>query len=202
MNVRYEKFDVGLYVNLITKKYDFDRVVLFVNFVLCESIDFTGVLWDLCVVYMCVLMCYLFIKYMIFGWVRLKPYFIRAERYFEDIFDDFWWCWKWWKRWFFKVLPNSVSNSKWGFRCGNIRYALSGNRTFVLKCKLCPLMVWKHTIIVQYYSVFLADPLSGLLQLIRCNSPVYYPVKQKYLTRFDVRLRWYRKHCNNFVTIS
>ena len=46
MNVRYEKFDVGLYVNLITKKYDFDRMVLFVNFVLCESIDFTGVLWD------------------------------------------------------------------------------------------------------------------------------------------------------------
>ena len=41
MNVRYEKFDVGLYVNLITKKYDFDRVVLFVNFVLCESIDFS-----------------------------------------------------------------------------------------------------------------------------------------------------------------
>ena len=43
MNVRYEKFDVGLYVNLMTKKYDFDRVVLFVNFVLCESIGFTGV---------------------------------------------------------------------------------------------------------------------------------------------------------------
>ena len=46
MNVRYEKFDVGLYINLITKKYDFDRVVLFVDFVLCESIDFTDVLWD------------------------------------------------------------------------------------------------------------------------------------------------------------
>ena len=78
MNVRYEKFDVGLYVNLITKKYDFDRVVLFVNFVLCESIDFTGVLWDWWVVNRCVLMCYFFIKYMVFGWVRLKPYFIRV----------------------------------------------------------------------------------------------------------------------------
>ena len=35
-----------------------------------------------------------------FDWVRLKPYFIRAERYFEGIFDDFWWYRKWWKRWF------------------------------------------------------------------------------------------------------
>ena len=25
-----------------------------------------------------------------FGRVRLKPYFIRAERCFEGIFDDFW----------------------------------------------------------------------------------------------------------------
>ena len=46
MNVRYEKFDVGLYINLITKKYDFDRVVLFVDFALRESIGLTGVLWD------------------------------------------------------------------------------------------------------------------------------------------------------------
>ena len=29
---------------------------------------------------------------------------------------------------------------KWGFRRENIRYALSGNRTFVLKCKPRPLM--------------------------------------------------------------
>ena len=28
---------------------------------------------------------------------------------------------------------------KWGFRRENIRYALSGNRTLVLKCKLSPL---------------------------------------------------------------
>ena len=131
-------------------------MVLFVNFVLCKSIDFTGVLSDFWVVNKLVLKCYFFIKYDVFGRVRFKPYFIRAERCFECIFDDFWWCWKWWKCWFFKVLPNSVSNSKLGFRRGNIRCALSGNRTFVLKCKLCPLMVWKHTIIVQYYSIFLA----------------------------------------------
>ena len=71
-------FEVGLYVNLMTKKYDFDRVVLFVNFALRESIGFTGVLWDWWVVNRCVLMCYFFIKYMVFGWVRLKPYFIRV----------------------------------------------------------------------------------------------------------------------------
>ena len=29
---------------------------------------------------------------------------------------------------------------KWVFRRGNIRYALSGNQTLVLKCKLCPIM--------------------------------------------------------------
>ena len=81
--MRYEKFDVGLYVNLITKKYDFDRMVLFVNFVLCESIDFTGGLWDWWVVNWLVLMCYFFIKYVIFGWVRLKYWFIMA-------WEDFW----------------------------------------------------------------------------------------------------------------
>ena len=71
------------------KNYDFDRVVLFVDFALRESIGFTGVLWDWWVVNRCVLMCYFFIKYMVFGWVRLKPYFIRTERYFEAIFDNF-----------------------------------------------------------------------------------------------------------------
>ena len=33
-------------INLMIKNYDFDRVVLFVDFVLCKSIDFTGVLSD------------------------------------------------------------------------------------------------------------------------------------------------------------
>ena len=100
-----------------------------------KSIDFTGVLSDFWFVNKLVLMCYFFIKYDVFGWVREKPYFIRAERYFEAIFNDFWRYRKWWKCWFFKVLPNSVSNSKGGSRHGNIRYTLFGNRTFVLKCK-------------------------------------------------------------------
>ena len=77
-----------------------------------------------------------------FDQVRLKPYFIRAERCFEGIFNDFWRYRKWWKCWFFKVLSKWVSNSKWGSRHENIRYALSGNRTFVLKCKPRPL-VWR-----------------------------------------------------------
>ena len=66
------------------KNYDFDRVVLFVNFVLCESIDFTSVLWDWWVVNRCVLMCYFFIKYDVFGWVRFKLYF-------SMVWGDFWW---------------------------------------------------------------------------------------------------------------
>ena len=49
---------------------------------------------------------------------------------------------------------------KWGSRRENIRYALSGNRTLVLKCKLCPYLyrtnILKHIIIVQYYSMFLS----------------------------------------------
>ena len=59
-------FDVGLMI----KNYDFDRVVLFVDFVLCESIDFTDVLSDFCVVNKLVLKCYFFIIYGVFGWVR------------------------------------------------------------------------------------------------------------------------------------
>ena len=140
------------------KKYDFDRVVLFVDFVLCKSIDFTGVLSDWWDVNRWFLMCYFIIRYGIFGRVRLKPYFIRAERYFEDIFNDFWRYRKWWKCWFFKVLPNSVSNSKWGSRCGWKRYAPFGNRTLVLKCKptgdAYRTNVLKYTIIVQYYGMF------------------------------------------------
>ena len=143
-------------MNLMIKNYDFDRMVLFVNLVWLKSIDFTGVLSDWWDVNRWFLMCYFIIIYGIFGRVRFKPYFIRVERYFEDIFDDFWWCWNDGKHWKINVLSNSVSNSKWGFRRGNIRYALSGNRTFVLKCKPrpppCP---EKYTIIVQYYSVFL-----------------------------------------------
>ena len=147
-------------MNLMIKNYDFDRVVLFVDLVWLKSIDFTGVLSDWWDVNRWFLMCYFIIIYGIFGRVRLKPYFIRAERYFEAIFNDFWRYRKWWKRWFFNVLSNSVSNSKWGFRRENIRYVLSGNRIFVLKCKpRPPCLALKHTIIVQYYGMFWHDIL-------------------------------------------
>ena len=57
-------------MNLIVKKYDFDRVVLFANFVWLKSIDFTGVFSDWWVVNWLVLMCYFIIIYGIFGGVR------------------------------------------------------------------------------------------------------------------------------------
>ena len=57
-------------MNLMVKKYDFDRVVLFVNFVWLKSIDFTGVLNDWWDVNWLVLMCYFIIIYGIFGGVR------------------------------------------------------------------------------------------------------------------------------------
>ena len=44
--MRYEKFDVILYVNLMIKNYDFDRVILFVGLEWLKSIDFTGVSSD------------------------------------------------------------------------------------------------------------------------------------------------------------
>ena len=57
-------------MNLMVKKYDFDRVVLFANFVWLKSIDFTGVFSDWWVVNWLVLMCYFIIIYGIFGGVR------------------------------------------------------------------------------------------------------------------------------------
>ena len=57
-------------MNLMVKKYDFDRVVLFVDLVWLKSIDFTGVFSDWWVVNWLVLMCYFIIIYGIFGWVR------------------------------------------------------------------------------------------------------------------------------------
>ena len=94
------------------KNYDFDKEVYFVNFVLCESIDFTGVLSDFWFVNKLVLKCYFFIKNVIFGWVRLKLYSIM-------VWWDFW-CydviflcgvnvWKWRK---IGVLSNSLPNSE------------------------------------------------------------------------------------------
>ena len=74
-----------------------------------------------------------------FDWVRFKPYFIRAERCFWVELGDFWCGGNGEKHWFFKVLSNSVSNSKWGLRCGWNRCAVPGFRWSVLKCKPRPL---------------------------------------------------------------
>ena len=65
---------------------------------------------------------------------------------------------------------------KWWFRCGNIRYALSGNRQSVLKCKLCPLWTEKDTIIVQYYYIFLSCQVK-ILYTLRWSSLSYCKVK-------------------------
>ena len=73
-----KKFDMNLYVNLMIKNYDFDRVALFVDLEWLKSIDFTGGLSDWWVVNWLVLMCYFIIIYGIFGWVREKLYFSRV----------------------------------------------------------------------------------------------------------------------------
>ena len=76
------------------------------------------------------------------------------ERILEGYFDDFS---------VMRMGKNSVKwtfcrthyrTRKWGFRRENIRYAVPGFRLLALKCKLRPLMVWKYTIIVQYYCIF------------------------------------------------
>ena len=81
--MRYEKFDVNLYVNLMIKNYDFDRVILFVDFEWLKSIDFSGVLNDFWFVNKLVLMCYFLIKYDVFGGVRENALFSR-------VWGDFW----------------------------------------------------------------------------------------------------------------
>ena len=83
------EFSMWVWYGVDDKNYDFDRVVLFVDLVWLKSIDFTGVLSDWWDVNRWFLMCYFIIIYGIFGRVRFKPYFIRAERCFECIFDDF-----------------------------------------------------------------------------------------------------------------
>ena len=134
--------------------------------------------------------CVIYLLNMIFS-VKLERmfYFQGFEGILEWNSGDFWWCKKWWNAWFWWVLSKWVSNSKWGLRCGNIRYALPGFRLLALKCKLRPLMVWKYTIIVQYYGIFLSCQVKILYT---CECPACYSVKQKYLTRFRVRLREYR----------
>ena len=76
------------------KKYDFDRVVLFMDFVLCESIDVTGVLLDWWVVNRCVLMCYFFIIYSVFCVLRWNALFTRVWGYFLVLE---WWFLMMWK---------------------------------------------------------------------------------------------------------
>ena len=74
-DVSFDEFD--------GKNNDFDRVVLFMNLVWLKSIDFTSVLNDFWFVNNLVLMCYFFIKYGVFGWVRFKLYF-------SMVWGDFW----------------------------------------------------------------------------------------------------------------
>ena len=93
-----------VWYGFMIKNYDFDRVMLSVNWVLLESIDFTCVLNDFWFANKLVLMCCFFIIYGIFDWVRLKPYFIRVWWDFWWDSGDFWWCEKWWNAWFFNVL--------------------------------------------------------------------------------------------------
>ena len=71
-----------VWYGFMIKKYDFDRVVLFVSLIWLNSIDFTGVLNDLWDANRWFLMCYFIIIYGIFGRVRENACFIRAWGYF------------------------------------------------------------------------------------------------------------------------
>ena len=72
------EFSMWVWYGVDDKKYDFDRVVLFVDLVWLKSIDFTGVFNDFWTVNRCAFMNYFFVKYGIFGGVRLKYWFIRV----------------------------------------------------------------------------------------------------------------------------
>ena len=78
--------------------------------------------------------------------------------------------------------------------CELNRCALSGNRQSVLKCKLCPLMTLKYTIIVQYYSVFFTVRwwCFTACDWQCCPFWVICQVKNLDILRahFEVRLRW------------
>ena len=94
------------------------------------------------------------------------------ERILEGYFDDFsvMRMGKNGVKWAF--CRTHYRTRKWGFRRENIRYAVLGNRLLALKCKLRPLMVWKDTIIVQYYNMF------WLIRCLICYSwtVAIYPV--------------------------
>ena len=117
------------------KFLDFDRMAKFWFVLYGKSIDFAGVLSVWRVVNWLVLMCYFFIKYEIFGRVRLKPWFIRVWEDFGVVCGDFWWCEKWWNAWFCWVCSKWVSNSKWRLRREKIRCALLIIEHLFLKCK-------------------------------------------------------------------
>ena len=102
------------------KNNDFDRVILFVDLEWLKSIDFTGVSSDWCVANRCVLMCYFFIKYDVFGRVRWKPYFIRVWGDFWWNSGNFWWCEKWWKWRKMGVLSKSLPKWCFGFGLGEM----------------------------------------------------------------------------------
>ena len=128
---------------------------------------------------------------------------------FGRLFWWFWWFEKWWKWRKIGVLSNSSPNSKRGFRRENIRYALFGNRTFVLKCKLCPIQAPKtycNSTVLWY------DFDCQVIMLYTCFCPVWAICQVKNLDMFSitlrVRLRWYQNDIkiisirNNTVTIT
>ena len=147
--------------------------MLFVDLVWLKSIDFTGVLRVWWTVNWLVLMCYFFIKYDVFGLVRENALFIRV---WGDFRVEYWWFLMVLKVMKYLILLGFVEvdievvfwvEFVWNASktlilqgvCGLNRYAVPGFRLLALKCKLRPLMVWKYTIIVQYYGIFLADLL-------------------------------------------
>ena len=141
-------------MNLMVKKYDFDRVVLFANFVWLKSIDFTGVLNDWWDVNRWFLMCYFIIKYSVFGGVRENALFIRV---WGDFRVEYWWFLMVLKvmkclifQGFVEVDIEVVFWVEFGWNasktlilqgvCGLKRYAVPGFRLSVLKCKPRPIM--------------------------------------------------------------
>ena len=103
----------SLCISWCDKFFDFDRKVGFWFVLESKSVYFTDVLGDFLIVNRCAFINYSFTKYGVFGWVRLKPYFIRVWWDFWWDSGDFWWCEKWWNAWFFNVLSKSLS--KWLF---------------------------------------------------------------------------------------
>ena len=141
-------------MNLMVKKYDFDRVVLFANFVWLKSIDFTGVFSDWWVVNWLVLMCYFIIIYGIFGGVRENALFIRV---WWDFRVEYWWFLMVLKVMKCLILVGFVEVGievvfwvEFGWNasktlilqgvCGYNRYAVPGFRWSAPKCKPCPLL--------------------------------------------------------------